>query len=377
VVVYLPSMSQGAHNTTTRIAEIISADLTLRRGTFGVASLDHASPALSDGRRILDEQDRPVLDFFTVAYRDKLTKVAQDPGSSSVLALAKLLLVQVTYFLRALTLFAGAGRRAKSAMAKWQLVVGFGAVVLLLLGVLVTVSAILVALGVIDAPKVNDTFAEVFAIGATAVITWLLARAAPTIRQAATLIQQLLDYAEDARQAVTVVTPLGEGLDALLEDDEDREIFILGYSLGSLVALDYLCPRKNQYQRLDDRHTSAIRGLITIGSPLDFVRLYMPKYIDNRQTRIPDLDWTNVFIPADVLGSNMANGNDYSEPTPNDGVDVGEIRPTETHQYTDETLNLSGILRRRGFLSHGEYWSEPRAGHCLDVVVGKVLPARV
>ena len=119
----------------------------------------------------------------------------------------------------------------------------------------------------------------------------------------------------------------------------------------------------------------AIRGLITIGCPLDFIRLYMPQYIANRQPRVQDLPWTNVFIPADVWGSNMADGDDDAAPAPEQAVGVATMKPTRIVQFTDEKLTWSGIRACRGFLSHGDYWSVPGAGNCLSVVLSTARAA--
>ena len=375
VVLYLPSISEKQENTSTRIADIIADELTKGPGTFSVSSLDHKSEALTDGRRILNAQGTPVVDFHTVAYRDRLPKVKTDADTTGAAALVKLLLRQIWYFVRALALFVGAGKRAKSPMAKLQLVYGFGAVLVLVLGIALTVVAILVAVGVIDAADVNSTWADIVAIGLTAVVTWALAKSAPTIRRAGVLVHQLLDYAQDSRQAVTVVNSLGEAMDGALEEHTDREVYLLGYSLGSLVAIDYLCPRKSQLQYIDRRENAAVRGLITIGSPLDFVRLYISDYIDGRVSRVDNLRWINVFIPADVLGSNMVDGDDAAIPTAETVVRTGGIAPTETVPYTNETLTWKGIFQRRGFFSHGGYWGLPKEGNCLNVVITTVLPA--
>lgn len=380
-LVYLPSISPRSHNSTTRIAEILAKQLSDGPGTFSVASLDHACLALGDGKQILDGDGTPVLELFTVDYRKRLPNVVADDVGATVKALVQRLLRQLWYIVRALVLFVGATkrarqeRRAKGVMARWQLAYGLVAVLALALLAALTVLAILAAWGAIDLPSVSDTWADVASVGLTFTLTWILLRSAPTIRRAATLVQQMLDYAQDEQQAVTVVNVVGEALDALIEGRPDRRVYLLGYSLGSLVAIDYLCPRTTQLQRMDVRHAEAVKGLITIGSPLDFVRLYIPEYVANRQARIADLDWTNVFIPADVLGSNMADDDDNDPPSDTNGVTVAELRPTTTVQFTGETLGWSGIVRRRGFLSHGGYWSTPGAGHCLNVVLDKVAPA--
>jgi hypothetical protein len=119
----------------------------------------------------------------------------------------------------------------------------------------------------------------------------------------------------------------------------------------------------------------AIRALVTIGSPLDFMRLYLPQYVAGWQPRIKGLPWVNVFIPADVLGSSCTNVSDHLIPAEKDIVAIAGMRPTSIVQFTDETLDWSGIWARRGFLSHGDYWSVPGAGNCLSVVLAAVRAA--
>ena len=68
----------------------------------------------------------------------------------------------------------------------------------------------------------------------------------------------------------------------------------------------------------------------------------------------------------------MANEDDESVPTEENEVKIGDFKPTTTRQYTSETLTWGGILKRRGFLSHGGYWGEPRGGNCLGVVIDQI-----
>lgn len=376
VVLFLPGLSALPFNTSVRLADVMCADLTRGAGTYAVRSLDSPSPALTDGRRIVAGNDQPLMDIYTVPYRDRLPQTATAGEKPSVWALGKLLFTQVAYFCQALRLLLNARRRAKTKMAKWQLIIGFGAVVALLGAVAITIVAIVAALGLVTLPSVNGTFADAFAIGATGLTTWALAKATPVIREAASRAQQMIDYAESQQQAVEVVNSLGEAIDAVLESAKTtRPVFILGYSMGALVAFDYLCPRKSQLELPDDRHVKAIRALITIGAPLDFMRLYLPQYVANRQPRVSRLPWINVFIPADVLGSNCTDVCDHVVPAAEDIVEVAGMKPTRIVQFTDEKLTWSGIRARRGFLSHGDYWSAPGAGNCLSVVRSAVREA--
>ena len=349
------------------------ADLSRGAGTYAVRSLDSPGPALTDGPRLVAGNE-PAVQIAIPLYGAVSGPSSGDRdhrrSSPASGALARLLITQVAYFGQALRLLLNARNRAKTRMAKWQLVVGFGTVVALLGAVIITIAAIVAALGLVTLRSASGTFADAFAIGATGVTTWALAKATPVIREAASRAQQMMDYAEDQQQAVEVANSLGDARHCSRVRGTTRPVFILGYSMGALVAFDYLCPRKSQLALTDDRHVKAIRALITIGSPLDFVRLYLPQYVANRHPRVQGLPWTNIFIPADVLGSNCADVNDHVVPDPDQMIEVCTgMKPTRIVKFTDERLTWSGIRARRGFLSHGDYWSVPGAGNCLSMVL--------
>lgn len=373
VVLFLPGLSASPENTSVRIADVVCADLTRGPGTYAVRSLDSPGPALADGRRIVASDEQPLMDVFTVTYRDSLPQAAAPGGKSGLWTLARLVLTQLSYFLHALLLLVNARKRAKTRMAKWQMVYASGLVAALLGAVAVTIVSILGALGVLTLPSYSGTFTDAVAIGLTGVTSWALAKLTPTIRDWSSRAEQMMDYADSEQQAVQVTNCLGAALDSVLEPPgTTRPVFLLGYSMGALVAIDYLCPRTSMLDLLDDSRVTAIRGLITIGCPLDFIRLFLPRYTASRRLRVPGLSWTNIFIPADVLGSNMTDGDDNAVPDPENAVGIEEVKPTRIVQFTDEKLTWSGILARRGFLSHNGYWSMPGAGNCLSVLLSAV-----
>jgi len=145
---------------------------------------------------------------------------------------------------------------------------------------------------------------------------------------------------------------------------------IIGYSLGGLVALDYLCPRASTSSEfLDERCRQAVRAVVTIAYPGDFVRLFFPTYMGNRRTRTPEAVWTNTFIPADVLGSNLGDNGDHEVPAEvAPGARIGNLELIHNEQYTDSQLTAVNIWGQHGFLSHVGYWDEPTAGSCLPLV---------
>ena len=292
------------------------------------------------------------------------------------------LVFQLWYFARVVAVIVPARKRAKSLIARLQLAIGFGAALALVVMIIITCLAILASLGVYRSPPATDTAADAVALGLTAITTWLLARIEPGIRDAVVLTQKLIDYAEDERRAQGVTDCLADAVDAVLDQDLTRKVNIVGYSMGGLVALDYLCPRASTSPDVsDDRCRQAVRVLVTIGHPADFVRLFYPSYLTTKRfTRSPEAVWTNIFIPADVLGSNF--GDDGDDEAPREvaaGARVAELKLAHNVRYTDRRLTALNIWGQHGFLSHVGYWDEPTAGSCLPLVwqalVTRIAPA--
>jgi len=379
VLLYVPAIAESASNTAYRVANAIAIKATQGRGTFAAEAVASPSAELTDGRRVVRTEGGPVLDVYLVDYRPrlKLTDVSGDDAGATLRRFGRAL----AYFIRALVLVLAAQRRAKSPIAKVQLLMGLGAVAVLYLSVIFTALAVLASLGLWTDRIVSGTAADAIALGATAFTTWVFFNVRPTVARASNLLQQLLDYALYERHAASVAGALTSAIDSLLEDDPKREIHLVGYSLGSLVAIDFLYPRSSLSQELDDRHAEAISSLTTIGCPLDFVRLFVPGYADDREARIPNLRWTNVYIAADIFGSNFLDGDDVTELPDADpdeahpgAVRIAGHRP-DSKRYTSERLTVFNILSGRGFLRHGGYWDEPDRENCLHLVIRQVMPS--
>lgn len=177
---------------------------------------------------------------------------------------------------------------------------------------------------------------------------------------------------------------IGGKLESLLEFIVEREpgyrkIHIVGYSFGSIVAIDNLFPvdRKpiDRFQRIDT--------LVTIGCPFDMIRTYWPSYFDERQSVAADAPkWINVYSPIDVLSSNFADGgNEQSEEqTKHEGIGLmiaGQIRKPENLKFAqrkNKSLGLLGFLTLAGFKAHSHYWGETAKGEvtCFHDVVKKM-----
>jgi hypothetical protein len=378
LVIYLPGISDAPSNSARRVADVLADKASEGPGTFAVEKLSSSYEALGDGARIIHDSGAATLDVLELNYKPGLLQ--PQATRSGLRGLFHQLLLALKYALWAVQLLWHARRRAKTRIAKAQLLIGLGSALTLLVFFVITFVAILVALGFIDDPVGSERLVDAVALGLTAVTTWLFVRVRPAIVDAAVLIEQLMDFVHDDRREGSVARKLAAGIDQVLETNPGRRIYVIAYSLGSLVAIAFAFPRTLLHIRPDERHTAAVQGVFTIGCPIDFVRLYVPGYLTARTPRLPDLRWVNIYIAADVLASNFYDGND--EISSLDEVNISgddqqsrvpvtaaDIQPTESERYTSETLTWRNIWSRRGFLSHGGYWDEPGNESCLRLVL--------
>lgn len=147
VVVFLPGIIEAEHNTSLRVAELIAADLTEGPGTFAVEPVpaDGGLEGATDHYRVIRVGDGPIMDLCTADYRPALRR--RSVTGDGLWTWLRQLVWALWYFLRSARLVYGARRRAKSRLARAQLMLGSGAAVLLFLGVLATGYAVGVALG--------------------------------------------------------------------------------------------------------------------------------------------------------------------------------------------------------------------------------------
>lgn len=362
LLIYLPGLGPGPANSARRIADILADEASLGPGTFAVERLDSTFGALGDGARIITEDGALVLDVLELDYRPRMVgAVASDDNPR---ALLHQLLLALKHAAWAIQLLFGARRRAKTRQAKVHILLGFLSTAVLIALFLVTAATILVALGFLPEQAGADRLADGLAVGLTAVTTWVFVKAGPTIVRLGLLIEQLMDFVHDDRREGGVARQVAVAIDQVLEAEPDRRIHLLGYSLGSLVCLAFLFPRTLLHVVPDERHETAISGLFTIGCPVDFVRLYRPDYLLHRTPRVADLDWTNIYISADVLGSNFRDRNDEAAPM--------AMSPPTSLKYTSEDLTWRNIVGPRGYLSHSGYWDEIGNDSCLRLVAARI-----
>lgn len=104
-------------------------------------------------------------------------------------------------------------------------------------------------------------------------------------------------------------------LEDICEQGQYERIHVLAYSFGSVVALDALFP----ILREPTTRFNKIDTLVTIGCPLDTIRLFWPQYFrERRKLRDVPKRWLNIYSRVDVLSSNFNNRD--SEVTESDYV---------------------------------------------------------
>ena len=158
------------------------------------------------------------------------------------------------------------------------------------------------------------------------------------------------------------------------ERDEIGRISIVGFSFGSLVAIDTLFPASKAPTARMERVTS----LATIGCPFDLVRMLQPHYYENRFAPDgQDRPWINIYDPVDVLGSNFRD--DGKEGSASKGVTIrgtGAVRqPTGNIPWNSgQPLTLISGLMLASVRAHAQYWGpNPRAETALGLLAAELF----
>jgi hypothetical protein len=369
IVLFLPAVVETATNKASAVADLVAQNNSLLQGTFTVErnATFTSGTKVADQWRILRDDGVPVLDLSIVDYRTDL-RDASAPGTG-LWANLGLAIRSLAYFIWSVVLFVSARRRAKSRRAKWQLVIGLGFLLLLFAGFVGAVLSVIAAVTAWDPLNAPDKLQDAVALGWVAVITWALIKARPKVEDAAALLHDVLDYTRDEQVRTGAATGLRTALDSLFEQTPAREIHIVGYSFGCLVALDLLFPKQSGHPTRDERY-GRIQSLTTIGCPVDFLRLYFPGYPADRECHVrADMPWDNIFIPADVFGSNFLDRTDTAVAVADapGAVLLAGRRPT-SRQYTDQRLSIFNVFLARGFATHTGYWVKPNRANCLHMV---------
>ena len=185
----------------------------------------------------------------------------------------------------------------------------------------------------------------------------------------------------DRRAEVTGM--VDDHVEKLLESGHRySRVALMGYSFGSIVALDVLFPADNIRARRLDR----VDTLVTIGAPVAFIMTYWPRYFADRGGNHAALrSWVNVFSPVDVLAT------EFNPAPPERGEVVlhpchgtrDSLRRGPDHEHAfregaaESGLTWFGTVLLLGIRAHEMYWS-PEDAHernCLHLVVSDLFPS--
>ncbi len=371
VIIYAPGLGRDAANTGDRIAEVIAGALDRRDAGMRYSTKSDAAISAPRGLRVsktvVDNEGAPVLQVFELDYRGRLeqpTGAAGPPAPPGVVRST-----QYAFFGVARLLWAWR-RRAKTLMTKLQLGLGLLGALALALAWLVALYTALVAAG-LDLPEVfGGLFGENAApwtfglFGTGAVLSWAAVRKG-ALAFAATL-QHLIDYVRNTDRAnSTVCLTVDDAIAGLLDAEWKGKIHLLGYSFGSLVLYDAAFPHPTTGKAAAPLDRAA--SLVTVGCPLDLVRLYFKDYTAGRQARTRDIPWTNIFNAADVFASNLKDKGDTDGGKSN-ALELEVVQP-QSLRYLRERLTLTQLLMAKGFRTHGGYWGTVDEGHCFERLV--------
>lgn len=156
-----------------------------------------------------------------------------------------------------------------------------------------------------------------------------------------------------------------------------RNVFVVTYSFGGVIAIDALFPKSEPRGILGQ-----VQELVTIACPFDFVRTYWPRYFTGRKPGY-SRRWLNIYSPSDVLSSDfedVANGGDARMAGVSLEGEADLVRPGRNVRYGDrkplDEYPLSARFLLVGFRKHARYWEKDTAG-CFGIVVKELFPDAV
>lgn len=179
------------------------------------------------------------------------------------------------------------------------------------------------------------------------------------------------DYLEQGRQKQVIQGYLERLIDKISEDNENAEIHFHTYSFGSLVALDFLFPYSSSVSKNTKRF---VKGIITIGTPVEFIEAYYPTFFEDRTPTMESLiTWLNVYSVSDALATNFRN--DTQRATALFGIKNLQIIPTNINFEVVKVgdYNIWQFLTLVAIKAHSMYWdSDPNGQSCLREIVSSM-----
>ncbi|MDQ1731073.1 MAG: hypothetical protein QOK10_1232 [Pseudonocardiales bacterium] len=360
ILMYVPAVKPSQDNTAARIAELIAQYASrARSGTYTIKSQPNSHDSVIVGPDGTEHLTVVEVDYQPSLFRGDSVGSGQATFRGVGWALVYAVM-GTARLIRSMT------RPAKSNRAKLQLLIGFCSVFVLYASFGVALVALLVAVQPSWIPKALatsspgiQTAAGISAGTVGAATFWWLR---PKMLAAGALLRSLMGYLERDRDLLRVTGVFDQAVDDILDAHPDARVHILAFSFGSIVTLDSLFPRA---AGLENRDLSCVDSLVTVGCPVDFVRLFYQDHFADRSARRPGLDWTNVFIPADVLASNFADTKDDAtilSPADHNAFRIATETPGHNLAVGSAQLSIAQTITMDGFSLHCSYWAkdEPR-----------------
>lgn len=165
-------------------------------------------------------------------------------------------------------------------------------------------------------------------------------------------------------------------MDLLLEkiveiEGPEVEVCIHAYSFGSLITLDYLFPFGTEPTV---RVQQLVKGIVTVGCPHDFIAIYFPNFLKNRDLTMNNkLQWINVYSLEDSLGSNFRKDSKPGDPVYSFDKKV-QMPININYEIAKTNMNfIYQFISLYSLKAHTKYWDEEDdSSTCLKLVVPKM-----
>lgn len=383
-IIFLPGLSTLEHRSQAHVMEVLCNEFdraaATERARFAVRPSSTGSgddvQVVRTIWRIDGDERLPVADVYWLDY-----ETIQQTDTTPTNPLARVLTLALTALAGVLIWVAAWFRRNRGAKPGPQMLQ-----LLICLVILLVIGAYLVAAVIALVQLILTGYAD--ATGTAAhTITWpqgfviigaVLGTLFPGVRE---------QWSKAAEQYLRIMRYLwvagprnnlrGEVL-TLLEQASERlevdRIHIVGYSFGSLLAIDTVFPAS----RAPTARMARVKSLITMGCPFDLVRMLQTRYFQNRFSgAAADRTWINIYDPIDVLGSNFRNDTEQGPAT--EGVMITSPVDTKLPSANipwnpGQRLTLVSGLMLASLRVHAQYWgSNPRAETALGSLVTELF----
>ncbi len=300
------------------------------------------------------ERETPVLDVYELQYQEALTYNFK--GLNPAMQSLRLFLLMLSNWRR---LLSPEERLAKGGIAKTQFYIALG-IVLLLFAYMVLLfgAAVVVVLQVLGLVTVSfDQW--LLTLPAVVVVLAVVQALFPGLREglkkAALTYTCVVEYIAEGGRRDVIAGLFSDLLEHVAEKNKYRNIHIIAYSFGSIIALDSLFPSG----RKPGERFKLVSTLVTIGCPFDLIRMFWKDYFQMRAAwpGRPQR-WINVYCPADALASNFRNDDDQKPA--NVGLNLTQNGPclpeNVVYHRGPDSIGAMAALALAGLRAHANYW---------------------